>query len=360
LKTNGTSSSRPILITRFSSFGDIILTEPVTRALRRSYPDAEIHYITKPQYLDIIENFREVDRVIPYESESGFAGLIRTAVRLRRESYQLVVDLHGSVRSAVVRILVSAELTRKIKKRSLRRFLLVKFGIGKGRRWPTAVEKYLECLPQNDETGDLLRPSFEVGRSAQTDAEKMILGEDFSTHKIDLESRPYVALAPGARWPTKMWPWERYAELGKRLSGETGKNIIILGSSDDRELCDRIARHIGGKATNVAGRTTFSEAGAALARSGLLATNDSGLMHMAAAVGTPVLAIFGPTSRELGFYPPIDSSSVIETDLPCRPCTTIGRSGCPISTHDCMIKITVDQAMGKALRLLEGRSTVTA
>ena len=352
MKTKAKSGREPILVIRFSSLGDVLLTEPALRALRKSFPDSPIHYLTKTHYTDIITGFEAVDRIIPYDRSTGLIGLLRTALRLRKDSYLLIADLHGSMRSFLVRHVVAADTVTKIRKNTLRRHLLIRFGRGKGELWPTAVERYLACVPGDHGFSSTTRPTLSIDDDTKMAAAR-VLGEPLGEGHL-------LALAPGARWQTKMWPWERYAELGSRLSSQTGYGAVVLGSREDSQLCDRVARRIGGRARSIAGRTTLLEAGAVLSMCSLLITNDSGLMHLADAVGTPVLAVFGPTSRELGFFPDEDSSRVMEVELPCRPCTTKGNRKCPEGTHDCMDKITVEAAMDAALKILNSRRTVEA
>jgi heptosyltransferase-2 len=157
-----------------------------------------------------------------------------------------------------------------------------------------------------------------------------------------------------------MWPWERFAEVGLSLARRTGMKILVLGSGADRDLCARVVRNMGEAGKNLAGETSLMEAAALLEKSSLLVTNDTGLMHLAVAVGTPTVAIFGPTSRELGFMPPGTLARIIETDLPCRPCTTIGRRSCPLGSHDCMLQVTTALVLRESLTQLERRKVAKA
>ncbi len=360
MNSDGTASSRPVLVTRFSSLGDIVLTEPATRAIKKSCPESCIHYLTKSHYFEIVEGFPAVDRVIAYDRHTGLTGLINLSRQLAKERYRLLIDLHGSLRSIIVRLLVQAGRTTRIRKRTLKRFLLVTFHAGREREWPTAVERYLECVPGQEMNPAEKIPTIGIGKRVAESTRRMMKAEMPRPGTADPAARPYIALAPGARWNTKMWPWERFAEVGAKLSDETGKPVVVLGSSEDRDLCERIISQIGDNASTLAGRTTLMEAGAVLASCGLLITNDSGLMHLAVGVRTPVVAIFGPTSRELGFFPDSEFSSVLETDLACRPCHTKGSKACPIGTHECMQRITTNNVASEALRLLDKRRAVTA
>jgi heptosyltransferase-2 len=280
-----------------------------------------------------------------------------------------VVDLHGSLRSRIVRSLVRAALTTVIRKKSIGRFLLVRFGLGRGMSWPTAGERYLACIPGGTAGLEALAaspPSLAVSEGARKAAERLAGGTSPGSFRAgagtgtEVDPRPFIALAPGARWDTKMWPWERFAEVGLSLARQTGMKILVLGSGGDRELCAGIVRHLGDAGNNLAGETSLMEAAALLGRCALLVTNDTGLMHLAVAVGTPTVAIFGPTSRELGFVPPGPLARIVETNLPCRPCTTIGRRNCPLGSHDCMLQVTTALVLRESLTQLERRKVAKA
>jgi heptosyltransferase-2 len=143
-----------------------------------------------------------------------------------------------------------------------------------------------------------------------------------------------VALAPGSVWPTKRWQQEGFTELGRVLQRQ-GYPIVLLGSSGEWELTQRISNSIPGS-LNLAGKTSLLESLLVLQRVKALVTNDSGAMHLAAAAGTPSLAVFGPTTLDLGYRPWQSSAIVVQKDIGCRPCGKHGSQKCPIGTHECM------------------------
>jgi heptosyltransferase-2 len=157
-----------------------------------------------------------------------------------------------------------------------------------------------------------------------------------------------VGVHPGSAWPTKRWLAERYEELCRRLAGE-GFKVVLIGGPDDRGLCADLASRCG--AVDFSGRTLTDLRGL-MARLSLFVTNDSGPMHVATAAGVPTLAIFGPTTRELGFFPYGPGHRVLEHSLACRPCSLHGGRSCPQGHFLCMRLTTVQEVFDAAREML--------
>jgi heptosyltransferase-2 len=155
--------------------------------------------------------------------------------------------------------------------------------------------------------------------------------------------RHMVALAPGSVWATKRWLAERFASLASRITQELDAEAILVGGPQDTALCDRIASRTKGRALNCAGHLTLRQSAELISRCDVLVTNDSAPMHLAVAVGTPVLAVFGPTVPEFGFRPFGEGHVVVQKDLTCRPCRIHGGPKCPIGTHECMRAIQLEE-----------------
>ena len=169
-----------------------------------------------------------------------------------------------------------------------------------------------------------------------------------------------AALHPGSVWKTKRWPAESYARLASRLVGETGAKVMLVGGAEDSALSAEVARQSGVPVLDWAGKTTLPELIALAPRWSLFVTNDSGPMHVAAAAGVPTLAIFGPTTRELGFFPYGDGHRVIEKDLACRPCGLHGAKACPEGHFLCMRLISVEEVFQEASRMLRRPAVAAA
>jgi heptosyltransferase-2 len=160
-----------------------------------------------------------------------------------------------------------------------------------------------------------------------------------------------VALAPGARWATKAWPPGQWAGLLRDLRAGGLGFPALLGGPEEASLCGSILAESGGFGANLAGRTSLVQTGAVLAAAAALVTNDSAPLHLATAVGTPVVALFGPTVRGFGFYPLGAEDRVLEMDLDCRPCSLHGTRRCPRGHHDCLRLLSTGTVL-EALRPL--------
>ena len=155
--------------------------------------------------------------------------------------------------------------------------------------------------------------------------------------------RRIAFLAPGSVWPTKMWTSEGFTGVARALIGD-GFTVVLMGSRDERPICEAIASAAPGSHV-IAGEPSLFETAELLALADLLVCNDSGAMHMAAASGVPTVSVFGPTVLELGYRPWNDLARVVQTDLPCRPCGKHGAKKCPLGTHACMKQISSDQVL---------------
>lgn len=343
-----------ILIVRFSSLGDVILASQLIRALRTRFPHAQIDFLVKSAYSELLRFNPRLSSVIELRSGS-FGELADTARKIRLEKYDLLLDIQNNFRSRYVRLMARARMTRVVNKREVRRFLLVRFHWNLYRKISTVPERYLETIAG-------------IAPSDDCDGPELFVPEHVATAMTSLLARSHldrcdavVGIAPGARHFTKRWPLERFVELGVLL-GRTGQKgrvkILVFGSREEKDYCGDIAQMINLRlespaAENMAGQFSLLETAAALDRCTLVVSNDSGLMHVAAARRRNLVAVFGSTVRELGFFPPEGRSIVVETSgLPCRPCSHIGLEKCPKGHFKCMKEITADEVVKASARFL--------
>jgi heptosyltransferase-2 len=340
---NNISTISTILVIRFSSAGDIILTSLFLRALRNRFPEAQIHYITKKEFAPLVEHSPYINRIITIERRWGIRALARLKSKLLHENggdYDIVFDLHNSLRSRYFRATIGRQMVA-FQKPTVRKWLLVKRKINRLRPIVPIPERYLA-----------VGEHFGLRNDAR--GLDLFIGNTFSP-VVPLEGRPTIAFAPGARHATKQWLPEYFAELGNRLVHEHDARIILMGAPDERDLCGTIAAGIAGDTVNLAGRTSLTESAAAIDACDAVVTNDSAMAHVAAARKRPVVAIFGSTVQEFGFAPYGTASFVVENKgLYCRPCTTIGRADCPERHFRCMREVTVEMVMSSVERLLSG------
>jgi heptosyltransferase-2 len=325
-----------ILLVRFSSIGDIVLTTPLVRVLRRRHPDAQLIYVTKRAMAPLVTDNPHLSQVIALEPDEPLARLAR---RLRAVQPTHGLDLHGSLRSAALRLLVRGRWSGYAK-RKLARTLLVATKLDLYRGDVPVAERYFEAARQLDVEPDGGPPEFFLGAAARERVARWLAERGLATE-------PFAALAPGAAHATKRWPMAHWQALADRLR-EMGYRLVILGGPEDRGA----AQQLGPLAESAAGEFTLQETGACLARAKVLISGDTGVMHMATGVGTPVVALFGPTVRAFGFFPYHARATVLAQDLRCRPCSTMGTARCPLGHHRCMVDLLPAQVAAAVERLV--------
>lgn len=323
-----------ILIVKLSSLGDILHVLPAAAAIQRG-TGATLDWAVQPEYAGLVGCFTVVDRVIPVPRDWYRQAPRSTVNRLRATAYDAVVDLQGLFKSAIVTRLARAPVrlgpsyhrecsrlfyTRVAGRRDIRRHAVIQ-----------ALDSARALLP----AGPAPAVEFPVA---------------FPAVAVDTP-RPRVALVPASRWPTKNWPAPAFHALAARLQREAGASIHLVGGPGETGLCGEIARDLPGTTVVEAGRHTIPQTGGLLAHMDLVIANDTGPIHLAAALGTPVLALFGPTDpRRTGPYGA--GHRVLMRDLPCQPCYA---RTCRIGGMPCLAGLPVAQVCDAALTMLAAR-----
>lgn len=320
-----------VLVVRFSAIGDILLTTPLLRAIRTRYPGARIAVLTKEQYAPLLSHNPHVSEVLGIAPGEGIRAI---AERVRGVRYSHLLDLHGNLRSHLLRLLAPGPW-RGYAKRWLERTLLITIKRDTYRAEVPVAERYFEAAGDLDVAPDGGPADFFIGEEADHQVTELLSSLELG------QNRPIVAMAPGAAHATKRWPVEYWVELARRIT-PTGADVALLGGPDDAELANRIAALAGASVASLAGALGLQETGAVIRRAEVLISGDTGVMHMATGVGTPVVALFGPTVRQFGFFPYRAGAGVVELDLPCRPCSAHGSARCPLGHHRCMRQMVPD------------------
>ncbi|MBN1556610.1 MAG: glycosyltransferase family 9 protein, partial [Lentisphaerae bacterium] len=289
-----------ILIVKLSSLGDLFHALPAVHALRTG-TGAAVDWVVQREYADLAGCFRDVDRVIAFPRRGvrrEGAAFLRA---LRAQRYDLVIDLQGLLKSALVTVLARG-----------------------GKRIGPSFHREGARLFYNAVAGPRNRDRHAVEQNLDT---VRYLGLDASPRDFPVDFperdpggvRPRVGVVPASRWSSKNWPAACYIDVLQRLRRSGDLSIHLFGSRESVEAGVAIEEALGGELENRVGKTRLPDLGGYLARLDLLISNDSGPIHMAAAAGTAVLAIFGPTDpARTGPYGP--AHRVIEARLPCRPC----------------------------------------
>ena len=304
-----------ILIIKPSSLGDVVQTLPVLRLLRRHWPQAHIAWCLAEGLIPLLENDPDVNEIIPFQRKGwsslrGLAHWRKTIVHLRERKFDLVIDLQSLLRSGLVAWLARGTTTAGLDLRREGANLFYDLAVPRPTDRPHAVDWYLAVLRElGVPTGDwpeLIPPRADIQKRLR----RIRNGSD----------KPMIALIPGARWDNKRWPAAHFAALTKQLD-PTGRryDFAILGARNDSHLAAEITNQADRTLLDLTGQTSLKEMIEWLRLSSLVITNDTGPMHIASALGKPLVGLFGPTDhRQTGPWGAHAQS--LRIDLPCAPC----------------------------------------
>jgi lipopolysaccharide heptosyltransferase I len=369
-----------ILLIKPSAMGDVIHTLPVVAKLRERYATARIDWMLTPQNADLVGGHPAISNIVlferqaygrPWQDWSSPIDLLRMLIRLRQTQYDLVIDLHGQFRSACFALATGAP-TRlgfdRPRRRVFRAGRMMPPGIF-DHAWHGAREfswvAYTHRIPiptldahATDRylwIGDMLDlppgpPRFDLPVSPEADRRITRILEQSGV------SDPFIVLTPGSVWETKRWLAGNFAAVGRHFL-DAGWSVVLAGSPRDKEACRQVARECAG-AVDLCGRTSLSELAALTRRASLCVANDSGPLHLAAALGTPLVAIFGPTDP-VWVGPYGRSDAVVRAGVPCSPCYLRSLSQCRYD-HACMHQVTPEMVIERAERVLKEHSTAGA
>jgi len=318
-----------ILAVRFSSIGDVLLITPLLRALRARHPGATITALTKSAFAPLLSDNPHLNDVLTLDPQDSIAVMAR---ELRLRNYTHLLDLHGSLRSRVLRLLVPGRWSGFDARRRQRR-ALIRYKRNLYRDILPVPERYFEAARDLDVTPDQAPAEMHLHPSAKENAARWLSENGLNG------DRKLLVVAPGAAHATKRWPQDHWRKLVETVTG-SGVRVAVIGGPEDHALCAGVAAAGNGSAASGAGQLGLQESGAVLARAAVAVTGDTGVMHMATAIGTPVVALFGPTVQAFGFFPYRARAIVLQRDLGCRPCSAKGTPRCPLVHHRCLKEIT--------------------
>ena len=323
------------------------------RSLRAATgPQARIDFVVKKEFAELVRFNHHLSVVHELDTDGGLTSLQNLTVALRAEQYDLVVDLHDSLRTRYMRNFCGTKEVVSVDKRLYARWQLVHLKRNiYGGHVPVA-DRYIEPLQEfgvaNDGKGLELFIPDEIQFAISSKMAKLRLNE---FNKV-------IGVCPGARHFTKRWQSRKFAEAAAALAKELHAKVIVFGGADDKVECSEIVSAINANvsattATDLSGSLSLLEVAAAMDYCDIVLTNDTGLMHIACARQKKVVAIFGSTVQEFGFAPYGTESKVVEVaSLACRPCSHIGRAVCPKGHFKCMEDIGVEEVRTAAVNLL--------
>ncbi len=330
-----------ILVIRFSSIGDIVLTTPVVRCLKLQLANAKIHFATKKQYAEIVTANPHIDKV--YCLENSISDLIQM---LKAEQYDYVIDLHNNQRSFLLKWKLGVP-SFSFDKLNWQKWLMVNLKIN---QLPSSsiVERYVATTSRlslhNDHEG----------------LDYFIATKDI----INIEELPtshrhgFVAWVIGAKQNTKKFPLQKIVSTLKLMSNTP---IVLFGGPEDKidgqTIMSTLPNH---PIYNAAGKYSLAQSASLLQKASVVVTNDTGLMHIAAALKKPIISIWGNTIPEFGMFPYYGKHEVPQlviqiADLKCRPCSKIGYKNCPEGHFDCMNKVEEEQIADTILKMFASK-----
>lgn len=310
-----------ILVIRFSSIGDIVLTTPVIRCLKQQIEgNVEIHYLTKKQYQSVIEFSPYVSKIHTIEKSTN-----EIIEALKQEQFDYIIDLHKNLRSK--RVIKSLKcLSFTFDKINYKKWLLTTFKINK---LPNIhiVDRYMKAVQALGVTND------EKGLEYFVDDKDVVQLSDLPiTHQTG-----YIGFAIGAQHPTKRLPVAKIVSICKKIN----QPILLLGGKEDIRSADRIMQEVGESVYNTCGKYSINQSASLVQQSRALITHDTGLMHIGVAFGVKIISVWGNTVPAFGMYPYYPNNhekfSIIENkNLKCRPCSKLGHDSCPKKHFKCM------------------------
>lgn len=343
-----------ILVIRFSSLGDIILTTPVLDALKENYRDSEICFLNKQKYQGLFEADLRINSVIyfqPGEKDKGVAGLFRLIKRLNHEKFDMVVDLHSNLRSFFIRTLVKAQKKIRYNKRLIPRLQMVYF-----KKWKTSsvstVESYLKSLEKIGMKVENGVPRLFVKNEERVWAERFLSGAGFKGEGL------LIGIAPGAKWDTKKWGKDKFSSVAKKLCQDLPAKILLVGDKNDLNLIEDIKDYVGEKKVIQAVDLPLDKLMALIERCEAFISNDSGPMHLASALGVPTIGIFGPTYPGLGFSPSGLKDKIFWAGVECSPCSLHGKKECVREKRFCMDEMMPEEVIQEAKRIIDADKVI--
>ncbi len=309
-----------ILILRFSSIGDIVLTSPVVRCLKQQLNASEIHFLTKKSFASIVENNPNVDKVFSFEKD-----VKEVLPELKKENYDWVIDLHHNLRSMQVKRALEKP-SKSFNKLNIEKWLLVNLKIN---RMPEKhiVDRYFETVAHLGVKNDLNGLEFFI--EAKNEVNISSLPKEYQNG--------FIAFVNGAKHNTKKLPTEKIISICKKLN----RAVILIGGKEDFEVGEKIASQIS-NVFNGCGKYNLQQSASLIKQADKAITHDTGMMHIAAAFQKNIISVWGNTVPEIGMYPymPSKESKIVEVkNLSCRPCSKIGFEKCPKGHFKCMNEI---------------------
>ena len=333
-----------------SSLGDIILLSPVFREAKKAFPKAGITFVTSNEFASVHSQNPYIEKTYLLDRKGGIAEIFAARKFIKKQKFDIVFDAHSSLRSLLICFGVRKDKIFFVPKRIKQRYLQIFFKKKTKSKIITQRQAYLSWLNS---------PKLDLIKKKRKDNTEIFLNKNirektrllFTSYLLNFNN--LVVIAMGAKHFNKCWLAPYWNSMIEKLKDEKYQ-VVIIGTNEDRKILTGYKRAAKNASLDLTGKLDLEETAGLLAKARLLITGDSAPLHLAEALGTPVVALFGPTVREFGFAPFLENSVLLEKELGCRPCSAHGRKKCTHKTEkQCMRLITpmdVWEAVQKVLK----------
>lgn len=339
-----------ILVVQTAFLGDVVLVTPLLEALKERFPQARIAVVTTPTGGEILQGNPVISEIIVYDkkvTQRGWLNFLRVVRQIRERQFDLAVLPHRSMRTSLLAYLAGIPVRLGFEN-SIAKFLLTQSAAYLKARHE--VERNLELAYSLGAQRKQIKPKVYLSQEEDSFAREFLAANGVSDGFL-------VGLNPGSVWATKRWLPEGFAQVGDRLTKDYNTRVIVFGSAKEAEIGQQVIKNMKHTPISAIGQTNLKQLTALIKRCYLFVTNDSGPMHLAMAVATPTVAIFGPTTTDIGFGPYGEKAIVVERKgLKCRPCGLHGPKKCPQGHFACMKEISPDEVIKAATSLGELKS----
>jgi len=323
---------KKILIIRFSSIGDIVLTTPIIRCLKQQ-TSAKIYYLTKKNFTEILENNPYIDELITFEKE-----YTEVAEYLKELDFDLIIDLHHNLRSMLVKSFLNKPAF-SFNKLNIHKWLIVKLGINFLPK-KHIVDRYFDTLKEIGIVNDFEGLDFFIDKKNEVE-----------TNKLINDNNEFIAFVIGAKFNTKQLTSEKIISICNKINYP----VLLLGGNEDFEKGESIVKNTNSNIINVCGKYNLIQSASIIKNAKLVITHDTGLMHIASSFNKNIISIWGNTIPEFGMYPYLpkkENFKIVEVkNLKCRPCSKIGFNQCPKKHFNCIDNISPSEVIALSEQL---------
>lgn len=339
-----------ILVIRFSSLGDIILTTPLLKILRQQFPDSQIEFCTKMSFAPILRHNPNLNKILEVADDIEFSELRRLKKKITSEHYDLIIDLHNNLRTFYLKLFLRFRTKVLVfNKYSFRKFLLVKFKINLMKELPGISQRYIDVQHKTIPVGQryIFDPEIYTNENDRESVNILIRSLNITA------SSKLICIVPSSRHFTKSYPAEYYVDLINKFD-VIKYSFLLVGKDDDKNNINLIKSKTGDNVYDLCDKLNLLELAELMKRCTLVISGDTGPMHFAEAVAVPIIMLAGSSVKEFGFYPRNDNRRILEVNgLSCRPCSHIGRDSCPKGHFKCMKEIEPEIVFEEAMRILQ-------